>query len=126
MTWAQPSLADPTGSSSLVAAVSWLQDTLLGTIATTIAVVAVAIVGLMTLTGRIDWRRGAGVVAGCFILFGAGSIAAGIRTAAGGRAEVMYEPPPVAAYVPLFAPPPPTPRKPPTYDPYAGAAVPNG
>jgi type IV secretion system protein VirB2 len=34
------------------------------------------------LTGRINWRHGAVVIIGCFILFGAVSIVAGIRSAA--------------------------------------------
>ena len=36
------------------------------------------------LTGRMDWRRGVVVVMGCFILFGAAAIVAGIRQVAGG------------------------------------------
>ncbi|WP_423141119.1 TrbC/VirB2 family protein [Parablastomonas sp. CN1-191] len=75
---------DPEGSGVLVNAVNWLQGTLLGTVATVIAVIAIAAVGFMMLTGRIDWRRGAVVVVGCFILFGAASIVAGIRAAASG------------------------------------------
>jgi type IV secretion system protein VirB2 len=74
-------MIDPQGSGVLVGAVSWLQGTLLGTVATTIAVIAVAAVGFMMLTGRLDWRRGAVVVLGCFVLFGAASIVAGIRAA---------------------------------------------
>jgi type IV secretion system protein VirB2 len=38
----------------------------------------------MMLTGRIDWRRGATVIVGCFIVFGAATIVAGIRSVAGG------------------------------------------
>ena len=79
---AQVSLTDPRGSGPIVSAVQWLQGTLLGTVATVIAVIAVACVGLMMLTGRIDWRRGAVVVLGCFILFGAVSIVAGIQSTA--------------------------------------------
>jgi type IV secretion system protein VirB2 len=60
------------------------QGTLLGTVATVAAVIAIASVGFMMLTGRIDWRRGAIVILGCFILFGAASIVAGIRASAGG------------------------------------------
>ena len=52
--------------------------------ATTAAVIAVAVVGLMMLTGRIDWRRGLTVILGAFILFGAATIVAGIKGAAGG------------------------------------------
>lgn len=78
------SYGDPEGSGVMVGAVNWLQGTLLGTVATTVAVIAIAAVGFMMLTGRLNWRHGAVVVLGCFILFGAASIVAGIRTAATG------------------------------------------
>jgi type IV secretory pathway VirB2 component (pilin) len=81
---AQVSGADPQGSGVIISAVSWLQGTLMGTVATVAAVIAVACVGFMMLTGRINWRHGAVVILGCFILFGAASIVAGIRTAATG------------------------------------------
>src|SRR3954470_23087338 len=80
--WAQDSYADPQGSGVLVSAVNWLQGTLLGTIATVAAVIAVAAVGFMMLTGRINWRHGVVVILGCFVLFGASSIVAGIHSAA--------------------------------------------
>ena len=73
---------DPQGSDVIINAVSWLQGTLLGTVATVVAVIAVASVGFMMLTGRVNWRHGAVVILGCFILFGAASIVAGIRSAA--------------------------------------------
>lgn len=79
---AQGSLADPAGSGAVVSAVRWLQGTLLGTVATVVAVIAVAVVGLLMLTGRINWRYGATVILGCFILFGAASIVAGIQSTA--------------------------------------------
>lgn len=82
MASAQAVLSDPRGSGPIVAAVQWLQGTLLGTVATVIAVIAVACVGLLMLSGRINWRHGAVVILGCFILFGAASIVAGIRSAA--------------------------------------------
>ncbi len=80
---ASPS-ADPAGSSPLIAALSWVQGTLLGNLATTAAVIAVAVVGFMMLTGRIEWRRGLTVVVGCFVIFGAVSIVEGIRSMASG------------------------------------------
>jgi len=73
---------DPQGSGPIVAALSWLQGTLLGNVATAVAVIAVAMVGFMMLTGRMNWRFGATVIIGCFILFGAGTIVAGIQSAA--------------------------------------------
>ncbi|MFN4356240.1 MULTISPECIES: TrbC/VirB2 family protein [Sphingopyxis] len=75
-------LADPAGSGVLVSAVRWLEGTLLGTVATVVAVIAVATVGFLMLTGRINWRYGATVIVGCFILFGAASIVAGIQSTA--------------------------------------------
>jgi len=80
--WAQELTSDPAGSGVIVGAVQWLQGTLLGTVATVVAVIAVASVGLLMLTGRINWRYGATVILGCFILFGAASIVAGIQTSA--------------------------------------------
>ena len=74
---------DPQGSGPLVAALAWLQGTLLGNVATAVAVMAVAAVGFMMLTGRLNWRFGATVIIGVFILFGAGTIVAGIQGAAG-------------------------------------------
>ena len=71
--------ADPAGSGPIVAALGWLQGTLLGNVATAVAVMAVAAVGFMMLTGRLNWRFGATVIIGVFILFGAASIVAGIQ-----------------------------------------------
>lgn len=76
-------VADPAGSGPIVAALVWLQGTLLGNVATAVAVMAVAAVGFMMLTGRLNWRFGATVIVGCFILFGAGAIVSGIQSAAG-------------------------------------------
>ena len=87
-TWASAahaqSYSDPAGSSPLLGALNWVQGTLLGNLATTAAVIAVAAVGFLMLTGRIDWRRGLTVVVGCFVIFGAVSIVAGIRGLAQG------------------------------------------
>jgi type IV secretory pathway VirB2 component (pilin) len=113
------SLADPAGSSVLVAAVWWLQATLLGTVATTVAIIAVSSVGLMMLTGRVSIRYGLTVIAGSFILFGASAIAAGIQSAVG-AAEFAAIPdrPATLPAAPALPPPPVNP------DPYAGASVP--
>jgi len=108
----------------LVAAISWLQDLLLGTVATSIAVIAIAAIGFGMLTGRVNIRHGATVVLGCFILFGASTIVNGLRYAASGVGGDTA--PPVVVVAP---PPPPPPHVQPSgmpapYDPYAGASVP--
>lgn len=81
---AQAVARDPAGSGPIVAALGWLQGTLLGNVATAVAVMAVAAVGFMMLTGRMNWRFGATVIIGVFILFGAGAIVTGIQSAAVG------------------------------------------
>jgi type IV secretion system protein VirB2 len=73
---------NPAGSGPIVAALAWMQGTLLGNVATAVAVMAVAAVGFMMLTGRMNWRFGATVIIGCFVLFGAASIVSGIQSAA--------------------------------------------
>lgn len=79
---ANASFSDPAGSGPILGAVQWLQGTLLGTVATVVAVIAVASVGFLMLTGRMNWRYGVTVIIGCFILFGATSIVAGIQSTA--------------------------------------------
>ena len=116
------SLADPPGSSVIVAAIWWLEATLLGTVATTVAIIAIASVGLMMLAGRVNIRYGLTVIAGCFILFGAATIVAGIQASLPGAdlAAAPYAPPPAV----LPPAPPPIPVPPANNDPYAGASVP--
>lgn len=84
LAWAQSYAPDPRGSGPILAAVNWVQGTLLGNVATAVAVIAVAVVGFMMLTGRMNWRQGGIVILGCFIVFGAAAIVAGIRAAATG------------------------------------------
>jgi type IV secretory pathway VirB2 component (pilin) len=84
---ASPALAQvagnsPAGSGPINNAMGWIQGTLLGNLATTAAVIAVAACGFMMLTGRMNWRFGATVIIGCFVLFGATVIVAGIQSAA--------------------------------------------
>lgn len=105
-----------------VGAVAWLEQLLLGSAATMLATLAIAAVGFLLLTGRIELRRGAFIVLGCFMIFGAASIASGIMAAIRGTGDS----PVIAEAQPL---PPPTPQAPVSqpnqggYDPYAGAAV---
>jgi type IV secretory pathway VirB2 component (pilin) len=82
-THAAAQAAGPAGSSPITGAVDWIQQTLLGRLATGAAVIAVAVVGFMMLTGRMNWRYGATVIIGVFILFGAATIVAGIQGSVG-------------------------------------------
>ena len=98
---------------AIAAAVNWIQAVMLGTVATTVAVIAVASVGFLMLNGRIHYRRAGEVILGCFILFGASSMAQGIATFLGSSpkgAEATAAPPPVYPVTNT------------QYDPYAGAS----
>lgn len=109
------------GPSQPLGAVQWVVDLLVGPIGTSIAVISVAWVGFSLLGGRLSVRRGAMVVLGCFILFGAPTIArelVGLTGLVGGEQPA----PDPRSTAPLQSPPP----LPPQPDPYAGASVPNG
>ncbi|MHA7819694.1 MAG: TrbC/VirB2 family protein [Erythrobacter sp.] len=71
--------ANATGNDPITSALLWMQSILLGPIATTLAVMAVAGVGFMMLTGRMNWRYGATVIIGVFIIFGAPRLVATIQ-----------------------------------------------
>ena len=115
----------PGDSSALVAAISWVQQALCGSVATTVAVLAIAGIGFSMLAGRIAFRRGASIILGCFLIFGAASIANGIIAATHGdpAPSTAAAAPPPPSYPPASAKPPNGPGSP-GYDPYAGAAVP--
>lgn len=115
-------LADPPGSSVLGAAVAWLQAALLGTVATALAVLAVAAIGFMMLTGRVNVRPALTVVLGCFILFGAARIVAGLRASVGAGDKAADVAGPAAPPAPAAATP--VAASPPLADPHAGASVP--
>jgi type IV secretory pathway VirB2 component (pilin) len=103
------------------AAVSWVEQVLLGPLGTSLAVIAVAWFGLEMLTGKLSLRRGGLVVLGCFIFFGAPQLAQAVMQLA--RSSGTGSNP--AALQQVAVPPSPSPRTPPPYDPYAGASVPN-
>lgn len=117
-----PSLADPAGTSPSLAAVEWLESAITGSIAVSIAIVAIAALGLMMLAGRLPLRRSSTTLLGCFILFGASAIASGIMGAVNAAPQqnrfdtIDMRPGPPATS------PPASPTT--TYDPYAGASVP--
>ena len=108
------SLSVPRESNAIVDAARWADTVLLGPIATSVAVMAVAFIGFAMLNGRISWRRGASVILGCFLIFGSRSIVAGF--------DYREQQPPES--VNAATPPPPAfPPPPEGYDPYAGASI---
>lgn len=116
------SLADQPQASVILPAAQWVQGIFLGNIATAIAVVAIASIGFAMLTGRVELRRGGTIILGCFILFGASTIANGLRNAAQSPETLLSQN--VPAPPPVFARPARTDAANSGYDPYAGASVP--
>jgi type IV secretion system protein VirB2 len=96
--------------------VYWVASALTGSVATAVATIAVAATGFAFLQGRVEARRAARAVFGCFIIFGAPMISSTLIDAAVGSDL----PTPVAAPSQVRASTPP----PVSYDPYAGASVP--
>jgi type IV secretion system protein VirB2 len=70
--------ANTQGGDPITGALQWMQNILLGPVATSLAVMAVAGVGFMMLTGRMNWRYGGTVIIGVFIIFGAPRLVASI------------------------------------------------
>jgi type IV secretory pathway VirB2 component (pilin) len=79
---AAPSLFDPPAASVFAAAGQWVTGTLLGGVAVSLCVIAIAFVGLRMMTGHLAARDGLRVVIACFVLLGASTIAGGMRRAA--------------------------------------------
>ena len=111
-------MTNPFGS-----ALGWIEHTALGTVAIAVAVIAVGWIGFLMLSGRIDVRRAARVILGCFIIFGASTITAGIQAAIFGREQSAADHVEVAPPPPAY-PAAPAQAAPSSYDPYAGAGLP--
>ncbi|MEG3156040.1 TrbC/VirB2 family protein [Sphingomonas sp. RB1R13] len=116
---ATSSLTDPVNPGALTGAVEWIERALMGSVAVAVAMSAVAAVGLLLLLGRLDIRRGASVVLGTFILFGAAQIAAGLYEL--GRSPAVEA---VSSSKVSFGPIPQASPSTKSYDPYAGASFP--
>lgn len=102
---------------ALDSAAGWLVQLMTGSVAVTLAVIAVASIGLLLFLGRTDARMAAGVVIGSFVLLGAPVIA----TALMGFAEHSESLSARALAQPIVEP-----RAglgPSNYDPYAGASL---
>jgi type IV secretory pathway VirB2 component (pilin) len=119
MTVAAASLFDKPAQPILGSASEWTQGVLGGSLATSLCVIAVAILGLLLLSGRLRARRGVEVVLGCFLLLGAGLLASQLQKLAGttddedaGSEQIIIPQAPQT--------PPPAPAN---YDPYAGASL---
>lgn len=100
------------------AAVEWITSAVLGSVAMTLCVLAVAYAGFLMVSGRLHIRQGLRVVLGCFILLGAPVIANAFLNFSQEGHQQSSQPP--------FAALEDDPREnlpPADYDPYAGASL---
>lgn len=95
---AGPGPSNPAAANVFLTAARWAESLLLGSLATSLVVIAIGSIGFLMLSGRINLRRGAAIILGCFILFGATTIVRGFQGMAGRGAEtaaaVQATPPP--------------------------------
>jgi type IV secretory pathway VirB2 component (pilin) len=113
------SLLDAPLGEPIVDGVGWVSGLLTGSLAITLAVIGIALLGFLLLTGRVDVRRSGRVVLGAFVLFGTPLIVAGLMQIGTAGDGAPLDPPVAAA-----ADGPPRDDLPPAnYDPYAGASL---
>jgi hypothetical protein len=102
----------------MVESTRWIENVMVGDLALGLCVIAVAFIGALMLTGRLQLREGARVVIGCFVLLSAPVIAVGM---------LEYAASPVTTKLSVLEPDvrlPPRPEFPGlSYNPYAQASV---
>ena len=113
------SLFDPPAKGVLENAVGWINAVLLGELAVGLCVLAVAILGMLMLTGRLPLRQGGHVILGCFVLLGAPIIAAQIVGISQERRHYVVLPQPIVSEV--LPPREDLPQA--NYNPYASATM---
>jgi type IV secretory pathway VirB2 component (pilin) len=94
----------------------WVTGLIGGSLAVSLCVIAMAILGTLMLSGRLHIRRGLQVILGCFLLLGSNALASGLAGLAGDDAGAQPN---------IIVPPQPTvtPLPPVTQDPYSGASL---
>ena len=106
------------GRSSIATALHWVETLLVAQLASCVAILAVASLGLLMLTGRLPLRRAATVIIGCFILFSASLLGQALVALTGDASQPRRT---ALDSEPSYTPSVPKPASP---DPYAGASVP--
>lgn len=88
----------PTTSQPIGNSIGWLTNLLLGEVAVTLCIIAIALVGFSMLTGRLPLRRGAQVILGCVLLLAAPAIAAAMMAWASPAGTARSNPAPAVVY----------------------------
>lgn len=107
-----------TDSGAVEAGAEWLVALLTGSLAVGLCVLAIAVIGLLMLNGRLPVRAGLRVVLGCFVLLGAPVIAAAFVMVGQDTAREITSPEVTPQTSEGREELPPS-----TFDPYAGASL---
>jgi type IV secretory pathway VirB2 component (pilin) len=110
-------------ANAVALAMRWIESIVTGSLAMSVAVICVGAFGLMLMSGHVPRRRGAQLIIGCFIIFGASAIANGLSAMMFSRSEAPMAVLAAPSLSVRSVPPRTSPPLPP-FDPYAGAAVP--
>lgn len=97
-------------------AIHWIVALLTGSLASSLAILAIAGVAYQALSGHIDLRRAGMAILGCFLVFGAAALAGSDWQPSGVARAHERDMDEVASAAPTPA------ELPSSYDPYAGAA----
>lgn len=108
----------PQDSEPLSHAAGWLVTLITGELSLPLCTLAVAFIGFMILRGRLELRRSAAVVLGCFVLLGAPTIAGAFLRFGEAAARSAGSGSNADANLGDRSPVPPA-----DYDPYAGASM---
>ena len=117
MSWSL-SLLDPQGKDPIGLALAWIIQVLVGQLVISLCVIAVALLGILMLGGRLPILAGARVMLGCFILLGTPVVATEFLALWQVNDEVV----PTSFSTEVIL----NPREelpPATFDPYAGASL---
>lgn len=109
---------EASGSQVLETGANWLVSLMTGSLALGLCVLAIAVIGLLMLGGRLPVRDGLRVVLGCFVLLGAPAIAAAFMTAGQETSQGPGSPDPPRQLADPREDLPPS-----AFDPYAGASL---
>jgi len=112
------SLFDAPTSPVLSTSADWINQTMFGSLAVSLCVIAIALIGFMLMSGRLIVRDAIRVLLGCFILLAAPNIASDLQALMRNAAQSV--PPQTPAIVDIPAPST-LPQS--NYAPYAGASL---
>lgn len=79
-----PELAHAQSAAPVEGVLDWMVEILQGSIARSVAIIAVCFLGYLFLTGRMAWQMAFSIIVGIAIIFGASELVDAMKSSAGG------------------------------------------